>query len=474
MTSSYDETVAKLAAERKKLLDEASAILTTATRDLSPSETTRFDEIQSEVELISQRVGDLGARREAADRVAQIPSLNGNFTTPRDDTADRGAYGLGALRSQARETIERSHFASDEQKQVIVNLLEDERSEPENQSLLARWAHATGSDDYSRAFAKFIRDPETGYQDFSASERQAWTRSKEVARAMSDGVSTAGGYMVPTYLDATIYLTNSGSASPMPDLANVVTIATNTWHGISSAGVSASWDAENATVSDDSPAIGSVTIPTYKGAAFVAASIEVTEDSTIGEQLPGIFADARDRLEAAAFATGAGTTEPTGIWTALQADTNQQLVSTTAATIGVVDLQATYKKPGVRWRSRGSWLMNPTWHHAIMNLGTALSASYSANLTSLPDRLLTKPVFVDDYAPALVTTTALDARAIFGDFSAYTIVRRVGQRVEYIPHLFDQATGRPSGTRGFYSYWRSGGAPMSNSAFGELVDKTSA
>ena len=103
-----------------------------------------------------------------------------------------------------------------------------------------------------------------------------------------------------------------------------------------------------------------------------------------------------------------------------------------------------------------------------------MSASYTTDATGVPDRLLTRPIATDDYSPYLSTTTALDARIILGDFSAYYIIRRVGMLVSYVPHLFGTTNGLPVGANGWYCHFRTGAEPVSDKAFVELVDKTSA
>ena len=216
------------------------------------------------------------------------------------------------------------------------------------------------------------------------------------------------------------------------------------------------------------------TIETYKAAGFVAASFELTEDTDIAQQVPMLFTDARDRLEAAAFNTGNGTTAPTGIWTAIHADAAQRVVSTTAATVGLADLQSVYTTLPVRWRPNSTWLMNPLAQSTIQSLGTAVSASLHHGRDRVPDRLLTRPIATDDYSPYLWTTTALDCRIILGDFTAYYIIRRVGMTVSYVPHLFGVTNGRPLGANGWYCHFRTGAEPVSDKAFVELVDKTSA
>ncbi|MFM8971587.1 MAG: phage major capsid protein [Actinomycetota bacterium] len=255
----------------------------------------------------------------------------------------------------------------------------------------------------------------------------------------------------------------------------MVTTATSKWVGITSAGVTASWDAENAEVSDDSPTIAQAEVPVYKGAAFVAASFELFEDAAgLAEQVARLFVDARDRLEATAFETGSGSGQPTGVWTEIHGITASRVVSTTAAVIGEVDLHAVYQALPVRYRPSATWVTNPKWALEIKRLGTNISSTYSGDFTEAPARdILGRPLVVSDDSPAVVTTTALDSRVMFGDFSNYVIADRVGSSIEFLPHLFG-SNGRPTANRGWYLHWRSGGDVVNVDAFRELVDKTSA
>jgi HK97 family phage major capsid protein len=439
-------------AECQRLLDGAKA----EDRDLTDPERRIFDDHEETVRIISERLEDLADREAAAARSAKVFSNAGlsGLNTGDPEREYRG----GDVTREAVRRVEGMRMASDDAKQSIVTLIEEDDDTPN--SPMARWAYVTSAEDYRTAFGKILRDPERGHMAFTPDETRAFNDARELQRAMSYGTNTAGGYLVPSFLDPAVYLTNSGANSPIPAISTQHTIATHTWTGVTSDGVTMSWDAEWTEVSDDSPTLSSVSIDTFKAAGFVAASFELTEDSDIAAQVPQLFTDARDRLEAAAFNSGNGTTAPQGIWTAIHADSAQRVVSTTAATIGLVDLQNVYTTLPVRWRPNSTWLMNPLAQTAIQNLGTAVSASFTTDASGLPDRLVTRPVMTDDYSPFLSTTTALDSRIILGDFSAYYIIRRVGMTLSYVPHLFGTTNGRPLGANGWYTHFRTGAKPV--------------
>jgi HK97 family phage major capsid protein len=330
----------------------------------------------------------------------------------------------------------------------------------------ARGILARSTEAYSMAFGKILLQRE---YDLTAEERTVL------------GVTTNanGKFLLPTHLDPTIILTNSGSSNVIRSLSRVVTLTDGqpAWNGVSSAGVTASWDGEVVEVSDDSPTFSQPSIDTERAQALAQASISAAEDiQGLASSLLDLFADAKDRLEGAAHATGNGTSQPKGIFTALNADTNVQITSTTAATIGLVDLHSVYRSVPVRWRGRSTWVGNPLFTLAVKALGTAVSASFTTDLT-MPSAgtLLGRPLVESDDAPSTTTTTALDNELILGDFSQYVIVDRPGDMaVEYIPHLFNTTTNLPDGRRAWYATWRNGADVTTTSAFRMLVDKTSA
>ena len=94
-----------------------------------------------------------------------------------------------------------------------------------------------------------LTDPQNGHRRFTPDELGAFQRAEDLKRAMSIGTDSAGGFLVPTHLDASIILSNAGVVDPIRDLASVTTIGSDTWNGITSA----EWKAEAAEMSDASP-----------------------------------------------------------------------------------------------------------------------------------------------------------------------------------------------------------------------------
>jgi HK97 family phage major capsid protein len=298
--------------------------------------------------------------------------------------------------------------------------------------------------------------------------------------AIAVGTNTAGGYLVPTHLDPTLILTNAGVSNVARQVARQVTLTggANKWNGVTTAGATASWDAELTEVSDDTPAVGPAQIPVFSAKALIMASIESFEDITgLASDVQMMLADAKDRLEAVAHMTGSGSGQPTGLFTSLLSNTNVVVAMTTnAAGLALADLQKVRRQLPVRWRGKGTWVMNPTFLGYIQALGTALSASYSTDITqAYTDRLIGRPILETDEAPSLEQTTTIDPVLVFGDMSNFVIVDKPGSTsIEFIPHLFNTSNNLPDGRRGWYMHFRNGSDSVNDLAFRVLVDKTTA
>jgi HK97 family phage major capsid protein len=321
-----------------------------------------------------------------------------------------------------------------------------------------------GDPAYADAFTKVV----TGRESLlSAEERAALARADEFERAASIGTTTAGGFMIPTILDPSVILAVDGSSNPFRQISTVKSIMTNTWTGVSSAGISMSWDTEGSEVSDDTFTLSQPTITAYKLAGFVPFSIEAEDDiSGLNTEIAREFAQAKDDAEEAVFAVGTGSNQPIGIVTALVGSSWTNFATNNALT--VADLEKVRRHTGPRYRgAKASWVMNMAWNDAIRNLGT--SGSLYSETVDLPElavsKVLGSTVYESSSMTDAVNTTTTNNAVVYGDFSHYYIVDRIGTRLEYIPHLFATGNNRPSGQRGWYTYHRVGADSVNDQAF---------
>lgn len=444
--------------EERKTIHEAAGDAA-----LTDDQQTRWDALDAEE-------GEVRTQIEAAERSERVA----------ESRAKWGSVRTG-VKSDPFDVLRSGGFGTSSRQLVDANLravegrIEDNANQVHFERVMKR--HATDARWALNILGRSRPEYESGWAKLMMGRAELLTSEERAAIAV--GTNTQGGYLVPTHLDPTIILTNSGTSNVIRGISRVVTLTEgNDWNGVSSAGVTASWDAELAEVSDDSPSFSQPTIPLYKGQSLVQATVEAFQDAAgnLASDVLMMFADARDRLEGAAHATGSGSGQPTGIVTALDANTNVEITSTTAATIGEVDIHSVYRQVPIRWRGNGTWLTNPVYGLAVKRLGTAVSSSYTGDLTTgVSERWVDRPVVLSDDMPTTQTTTALDNEIVFGDFSNFVIVDKPGSMsVEFIPHLFNTSNNLPDGRRAWVAFWRTGSDSVNDLAFRLLQDKTSA
>jgi HK97 family phage major capsid protein len=304
----------------------------------------------------------------------------------------------------------------------------------------------TGSEDYQESFRAYMEDPQ------GQAQRAALTLTL-----------ANGGYLLPFVLDPTIILTNTGSANPWRRISNVKQTTSNTWNGVTSAGVNAAWLAEGTVTTDNSPTVGNVQITPAKAAAWVFGSYEVLEDTDFGQQLPRLLADAKDRLEEAAFATGAGTGGvPGGVLTGA----TTTVTTATTLVVAVGDIYAVQGALPPRFRNAPgcAWVANVAIINKFRQLDTAGGASFWTNLgKGQPETLLGAPIYESTTMGGVTTSGALEA--VMGDFGQFIVVDRVGVSLIYEPLVKGTGGILPAGQAGWFMFWRTGSQVAVPNAF---------
>jgi HK97 family phage major capsid protein len=323
---------------------------------------------------------------------------------------------------------------------------------------------------------KLISDPNAAA--FLEDEEKQAVRAWNEFRAASENVTTAGGFGIPVFIDPSIILTAQGSGNPFLQIAKQVTVNTNQWKGVSSAGVTWAFQTEAARATDNSPTLAQPSVLVHMARGFIPYSIEVGDDyPAFASEMGTLLAEGYDELLIDKFTRGSGSGEPMGILTALSANTNVRVRVTTAGSIGAPDPYLVWKALGQRFRNRASWLMSVGINNAIAQLGAAnVYHAYTVSLGEAQvEQLRNKPVYESPYMPDLTTTTATDGYAVVGDFSNFVLARRGGMSVEAVPQLFQQQTaaagvGMPTGQRGLFAWARIGSNSVNDLAFRLLVN----
>lgn len=392
---------------------------------------------------------------------AQVGSM-GKYRNPWDLSEVRYAGNRESeLRSRALGAVEQMPYATDKVREAATKFVERDGRECKARDLVLH----TTSPDYMAAFTKLIRS-EGQMAALNTDEQHS------IARAMSL-TDSAGGYLVPFQLDPTVILTANGSVNQIRQISRVVTATGDVWNGVSSAGVTGSWDGEAVEVSDDAPTLSQPSIPIYKFQVFVPVSHEVSMDAPgLANDIAQFIAFEKDAKEGIAFATGSGSGQPTGIVTALVASSPSVVVnSATTDTFALKDVYALDGALPARYAANASWLAHRKIYNLMRQFDTAGGAALWGFLADgRKQDLLGRPDFVSEAMDGAIDAGQENYALLYGDFQNYVIADRLGVTMSYIPHLFG-ANGRPTGQAGWHAWMRSGADSVNDAAF-RLLDVT--
>jgi HK97 family phage major capsid protein len=417
-------------------------------------------------------------RIEAQERSARIVEAHAKAKAENRDTAgtpfqimakvqpyetDLRMLDADGMRDASRSILERqeARHLTAEQREKVDGLIG--RHDPRLSKLII----TSSRPEYRSAFTKYIG----GNADLMSNDERRAVQEVRTSYSLTDN---AGGYAVPALLDPSIILTSDGSVNPMRQVSRIVTGIDDTWRGVSSAGITASWDSEGIEASDDGVALAQPTVVSHKAQAFLSFTVEIEGDWTgFAGEAAMLFADAKDTLESAAFATGTGSVDqPTGILTALFAGSSTAgVLPTTDGQFGAVDVRALFAALPPRYRPNASWMSSIDVQNEVRGFDTSGGLSnQTVDLTApYSFALLGKPYYENSGFPAFTGTTGASNILVVGDFRNYVIFDRIGSRVELIPHLLG-SNRIPNGKRGLVFWWRVGADSVNDSAFRLLLN----
>jgi hypothetical protein len=354
--------------QRDALLAEARTLTESG---LQGDDLARFEAIESEV-------ADLAKRRAAFERM-RTGLADGTLTRePGDARSTDDTRGPQFMRRVEDPWQAHSHYDTAQEmrdRALAANeRVDGEHIAPEDRARIERMIRSDDSNaeyivgvsdpNYRSAFLKVLRDPQRGHIGFTSNEAHAYSRCEEMRAALNLSGAAA---LLPYYLDPQIVLTNTGSVGNFRDFCRNETIGAATWHGVTSAGISAEWPGEAAESADATPTVTAATVTAYRLSAYAQVSYEVWQDSNFAEQLPLLFADAQRRAEATAFSTGSGTNQPTGVVTTISGVTASRVAATTNGQWNAVDLFSLGQNLPARYQKNAAWLSNYTWEYQIRN-----------------------------------------------------------------------------------------------------------
>lgn len=293
----------------------------------------------------------------------------------------------------------------------------------------------------------------------------------EVKRDLTTAIDTStsyGGYLLTPNIQKMVY-DKIDDLCIMRKICSVQTISSSSLEVIDSSGMTPSWIGETGAVNDtDTSIFSKKTINTHDLIAQPKVSQKLLDDAAIdleewlANRLSIDFAGAEEN----AFINGTGDSanQPKGILSYVGESEGIEAVTSTNSTLSFDenDILDLYYSLGDKYVNNASFLLPRTAMKQIRMLKDATSGQYLWNpalLTGTTDTLLGCPIYQSSYMPAVGKGTK---SIIFGNFSYYQIVDRIGIRI-----LRDPFTSKPYIR--FYTTKRVGGDVINTDAFKGLI-----
>lgn len=473
-----------LSEQAARLTELRDQILTIADAEgeLSPEDAERYAELNAEFdELRATHDADFERAATYAASLEAVRSFEaGNFESGDGVRAAAHAHQAPAFhrdvdpfsdeyraqhgaREAARRAIgETRHIDADAQTEAERKVALS-YTDPDNMRGFDEYLLVHGSDAYTSAFLKMTSGRSW---DLTDAERHAFKRAQQFDQERGLTLTAAnGGALIPSFLDPTVILTNAGTTNPLRQISRVVSVMSNVWTGVSSAGITLAYRTEGGDSADVAPTFASPTVTCFRADGTVPVTLEAFEDiQGLGAEVARELADAKDRLDAQVFTSGNGSTQPKGIVTALYAESGRWSSHSANSAMTATDVVNTQNALGSRYQPNAAWLSSLTYQNRVRAFGTnywGQTQDFSQNVSSA---ILGKPSYeASDMSTALSSVT--NPAFVYGDFSNFVIADRVGMAVEFVPLLFSTGNGLPNGKRGWYVHYRNGSNVVNATGF---------
>lgn len=431
--------------ELEEPTDEDVARSTAALAEFEALEAKRAEaaEYEKKIEAVRSHIA-AGHVEPTTDPAARKgPEVKRNIEPYEGLEAVRSGYvEPGDVISRAQKAVETApRHLDDKGREHVMGLLD---AGGRQSALLARHMLLTGSPEYHQDFEEYF-------------ESRGAYMGPHLRRAISLSPDSAGGALVPFTLDPTIILTNLGIVAGIRGLATVKQIVTDTWNGVTSAGVTAQWLAENTAADDATPTFAQVAITPQKAFAWVVGSYEALADTGFASDLGMLIADAKARLDGAAFATGSGSGQPKGFVTAAVATTASRVASA-GASLAAADVFSVSNAASPRHSPGSVWFANKSVYNQIRQFSTITSGgAFWADMgVGRPSQLLGADTYEESSMDKMASGTTSTLLVLL-DPKSYTVVDRVGLTMKYNDMIMSTTTNTPLGQAGWAAFWRTGG-----------------
>ena len=293
------------------------------------------------------------------------------------------------------------------------------------------------------------------------------TSPMEVRNALSEGVDSEGGYLVPDEFERTL-VQSLADQNIMRTLAKVIqTTSGDRKIPVVSTHGTATWLDEGKPYGESDEAFTQISLSAFKLGTFLKISEELLNDAAfnVEQYLASEFARRIGAAEEEAFLVGDGKGKPTGIFNPTGgAETGVTTAKPTDISADeLIDLHYSLRSP---YRARAVWLMNDATVKTVRKLkdGNGQYLWQPALTAGTPDMILGRPVYTSVFVPELKA----GARTVaFGDLGFYWIADRQGRSFKRLNELF--AT---TGQIGFLASQRLDGKLVLPEAIKVLTQKT--
>lgn len=291
----------------------------------------------------------------------------------------------------------------------------------------------------------------------------------EVRNALSEGVDTEGGYLVPDEFEHTL-VQALADQNVMRTLAKVIqTTSGDRKIPVVSTHGTAGWLDEGKPYTESDETFTQITLSAFKLGTFLKISEELLNDAAfnVEQYLAAEFARRIGAAEEEAFLVGDGAGKPTGIFAATGG--GEKAVTTAKASDisadELIDLHYSLRAP---YRKNAVWLMNDATVKTVRKLkdGNGQYLWQPALTAGTPDMVLGRPVYTSAFVPEIKAGASSVA---FGDLAYYWIADRQGRSFKRLNELF--AT---TGQVGFLASQRLDGKLILPEAVKLLTQKTTA
>ena len=269
-----------------------------------------------------------------------------------------------------------------------------------------------GGDEYSRAFWNAIR-------------------GRGVSNALSEGIDTSGGYLVPDEF-AHELVKSLSEQNIFRQISRIVQTSSDKLKvPVANGGAAVNWISENTAIPEADVTFSQIVLNAYKMGCLIRASTELMEDSVFDLQrhIADEFAQEMGNAEEEAFCKGDGTDRPTGLFTANGAPVGVTTSSASSLSFdNVIDLLHSVKAP---YRSKAVFITNDSTIRELRKIKDN-GGQYiwqPAVKDGLPDTILAKPVYICSYVPEIAANANVMA---FGNFSYYWIADRRATRFKVL------------------------------------------